>query len=398
MLVGLVAVLAPSPIVRPTAALGVLANPDTLSTRHDRLATVAAPGVLANDVTILGTTAVLVSPTTNGTVSLAADGGYTYSPAAGFVGTDIFTYRDSGLLTNTVSVTITVTNAAPLAAADSYSANAGVTRTISAPGVLNNDTDADGDALSAQLASGPSHGTLALAANGGFSYLATSGYNGSDSFTYRATDGIAFSSIAVVSLNVSSSGSPTPTPTPTPAPTPTPTPAPTPIPTTTAIPTAIPTSIPIATAIPSLIPIATAIPSLIPIATATPRPSPTSTPAPGSSTTPAPTAAPGSTGNTTTGNPSPSASSSAAASASGERPSGPTDGGGSPTSLPHAQTLKHKPRLVTLTDPDAATAFAKLPLPPGTPRHSVSRTSGSWRSPASTGPFQPLPSRCRACC
>jgi hypothetical protein len=324
MLVGLVAVLAPSPIVRPTAALGVLANPDTLSTRHDRLATVAAPGVLANDVTLLGTTAVLVSPTTNGTVSLAADGGYTYSPAAGFVGTDIFTYRDSGLLTNTVSVTITVTNATPVAAADSYSANAGVTRTISAPGVLNNDSDADGDALSAQLASGPSHGTLALAANGGFSYLATSGYNGSDSFTYRATDGIAFSSIAVVSLNVSSSGSPTPTPTPTPAPTPTPTPAPTPIPITTAIPTAIPTSIPIATA----------IPSLIPIATATPRPSPTSTPAPGSSTTPAPTAAPGSTGNTTTGNPSPSAASSAAASGPGERPSGPTDGGGSPTPLP----------------------------------------------------------------
>ena len=249
IVVGLAAVLAPSPLVRPAVALGLIANPDTLTTRHDRLATVAAPGVLANDVTILSATAILDSGTTHGTLNLAADGGYTYSPDAGFVGTDQFTYHDFGLISsNSALVTITVTNAAPVAAPDNYSANAGVTKTISAPGVLNNDSDADGDSLSAELGSGPTHGTLTLAANGGFTYLATSGYSGSDSFTYRATDGIAFSSTTVVSMNVSSSGSPTPTPAPTPTPTPTstPTPIPTPAPTpaTTATPTPAPGTTP----------------------------------------------------------------------------------------------------------------------------------------------------------
>ena len=258
IVIGLAAVLAPSPLVRSAVAVGLFANPDSLTTRHDRLTTVAAPGVLANDVTILSTTAVLDSGTTHGTLNLAADGGYTYSPAAVFVGTDQFKYHDFDLISsNSALVTITVTNAAPIAAPDSYSASAGVTRTISSPGVLSNDSDADGDSLSAELGSGPTHGTLTLAANGGFTYLATSGYSGSDSFTYRATDGIAFSSTTVVSMNVSSSGSPTPTPAPTPTLTPTSTPTP--------IPTPAPT----------------------PATTATPTPTQTATPAPG--TTPAPT-------------------------------------------------------------------------------------------------------------
>src|SRR5947207_2244009 len=87
-------------------ALGVLAAPDTLSTPHDRLATVSAPGVLANDVTLLGTTAILVSTTTHGTLQLASNGGYTYDPSAGYVGTDVFKYKDSGQLLGSATVTI----------------------------------------------------------------------------------------------------------------------------------------------------------------------------------------------------------------------------------------------------------------------------------------------------
>jgi len=85
-----------------------IAVADSYTTPHDRVETVsAANGVLANDVNLLGsTTAVLASTTTHGTLSLNADGSFTYSPAAGFVGTDQFRYHDSGLLTNTVSVTI----------------------------------------------------------------------------------------------------------------------------------------------------------------------------------------------------------------------------------------------------------------------------------------------------
>ncbi|HEY8847442.1 MAG TPA: Ig-like domain-containing protein, partial [Candidatus Limnocylindrales bacterium] len=122
IVVAIAAVLAPSPLVRPPAAIGLIANPDTLSTRHDRLANVAAPGVLTNDLNLLGsTTAVLDSGTTHGTLNLAGNGGYTYMPAAGFVGQDAFKYHDCcllGLPSNSTTVTITVTNAAPVAVND----------------------------------------------------------------------------------------------------------------------------------------------------------------------------------------------------------------------------------------------------------------------------------------
>src|SRR5207237_5702252 len=49
---------------------------------------------------------------------------------------------------------------APVAVPDSYSTPEDTTLTVPAPGVLANDADADGDALTALLVSGPSHGTL----------------------------------------------------------------------------------------------------------------------------------------------------------------------------------------------------------------------------------------------
>ena len=40
-------------------------------------------------------------------------------------------------------------------------------------------------------ASSVAHGTLSLSANGGFTYTPAANYHGSDSFTYRASDGVA---------------------------------------------------------------------------------------------------------------------------------------------------------------------------------------------------------------
>ena len=68
--------------------------------------------------------------------------------------------------------------------------------------MLANDTDADGDALTAVVVSGPSHGTLTLNANGSFTYTPTAGYYGADSFTYKANDGLADSNVATVSLTI----------------------------------------------------------------------------------------------------------------------------------------------------------------------------------------------------
>ena len=46
-------------------------------------------------------------------------------------------------------------------------------------GVLRNDSDANGDALTASLVQGPLHGTLALNADGTFTYTPNADFNGS---------------------------------------------------------------------------------------------------------------------------------------------------------------------------------------------------------------------------
>ena len=101
-----------------------------------------------------------------------------------------------------MTITVTAANDAPTAADDAYSTAEDTTLTVTAPGVLGNDTDPDGDPLSAVLVSGPSHGSLTLNANGSFTYTPAADYNGSDSFTYRASDGTLDSNPATVTITV----------------------------------------------------------------------------------------------------------------------------------------------------------------------------------------------------
>jgi hypothetical protein len=91
---------------------------------------------------------------------------------------------------------------APVAVNDSYSTLQDAPLIIAAPGVLANDTDADGDALTAVLVSGPSHGALTLNANGSFTYTPASGYTGLDSFTYMSNDSQLPSNVATVTIAV----------------------------------------------------------------------------------------------------------------------------------------------------------------------------------------------------
>jgi hypothetical protein len=104
------------------------------------------------------------------------------------------------------SVTVQVTaaeNRAPVAVSDSYAAVEDTVLTVAAKGVLQNDTDADGDVLTAVLAGGPSNGTVSLTSDGSFSYSPKAGFTGTDSFTYKASDGKAESSPAPVTIIVS---------------------------------------------------------------------------------------------------------------------------------------------------------------------------------------------------
>ena len=75
-------------------------------------------------------------------------------------------------------------------------------------GVLSNDTDPDGDPLTAQLVSGPTHGTLNLNANGSFMYTPAANFNGPDTFTYEADDGTSSSPPATVTITVTAVNDP----------------------------------------------------------------------------------------------------------------------------------------------------------------------------------------------
>jgi VCBS repeat-containing protein len=181
---------------------------DSYTTPEDTTLNVALPGVLANDSDVDGDalSAILVSQPTHGSLTLNPNGGFSYMPAANYNGTDSFTYKandgqaDSGIAT--VTITITPVNDAPVAVDDSYTTPEDTTLNVALPGVLANDSDADGDTLSAILVSEPTHGSLTLNSDGSFTYVPSADYNGTDSFTYKASDGQARSDVATVTITV----------------------------------------------------------------------------------------------------------------------------------------------------------------------------------------------------
>jgi VCBS repeat-containing protein len=181
---------------------------ESYNTLEDTLLTVAAPGVLENDTDVDEDilTAVLATTTLHGTLTLNANGGFTYLPELNYAGTDSFTYRVSdGTVTSnlaTTTITITAVNDAPVGIADSYSVLEDNTLTVTAPGILTNDTDVENDPLTAVLQQTVSHGVLSLNPNGGFTYTPTANYYGSDSFSYRAYDGDKYSGITTVTITV----------------------------------------------------------------------------------------------------------------------------------------------------------------------------------------------------
>lgn len=146
-----------------------------------------------------------VTAPSNGTLTLLANGDFTYTPDANFNGADSFVYRlrDDKGGTDTATVTITVNSVND----DPNAVNDNVTTEQDSPvtaNLLTNDTDVDGDTLTpdASPVSGPSNGAVTIAANGTFTYTPDPGYVGADSFVYRITDGNGGSDTATVSITV----------------------------------------------------------------------------------------------------------------------------------------------------------------------------------------------------
>ncbi|HRH79894.1 MAG TPA: Ig-like domain-containing protein [Thiobacillaceae bacterium] len=198
------------------------ARDDTAGTDEDTpLAVDAAHGLLANDsdadhLDVLAVSASDMVSALGAAVAVNVDGGYAYDPSgvlalqqlkAGESLTDSFHYTVSDLAgaTSTAKVSITVTglNDAPVANGDAFSAQEDGVLNVAATGVLGNDNDVEGDPLSTVLVQGPAHGSLALNADGSFSYTPDADFNGSDSFSYRASDGDLSSAVTLVQLTVS---------------------------------------------------------------------------------------------------------------------------------------------------------------------------------------------------
>jgi VCBS repeat-containing protein len=120
-------------------------------------------------------------------------GSHTFSVVA----TDAAGNADPSAATRTWTV-----NTPPVASDDAYAVIGGATLTVVAPGVLGNDSDADGDALTAQLVDAATKGTLTLDTNGALTYTPGEDATGTDTFTYRAFDGLATSNLATVTITI----------------------------------------------------------------------------------------------------------------------------------------------------------------------------------------------------
>ncbi|GAA2647502.1 hypothetical protein Adu01nite_11040 [Paractinoplanes durhamensis] len=180
-----------------------------------------APVARPDTVTTDTNTAVMVTPASNdsdpnhdpisldvvgtgghGTVVDNHDGTLTYTPATGFYGVDSFLYsiRDPAGLTASAIVTVTVRNAPPVAADDTFRVRPDVPTPLD---LLANDSDPNtGQHLSVASAGPVAKGTRAIAADGTVVYRAAAGSIGPDGFTYVLTDDLGRSDTADVTITI----------------------------------------------------------------------------------------------------------------------------------------------------------------------------------------------------
>ncbi|TRX76530.1 Ig-like domain-containing protein [Pseudomonas mangiferae] len=152
----------------------------------------------------------------NGTLTLNADGSFTYVPAAGYSGADSFVYQvvdaDGASATATVTVTVgagTGTNRPPVAS-DSTATTAEDTPLTLDP--LATASDPDGDPLTVTAASA-GNGSVVINPDGTLTYTPNPDFNGSDTLTYTLSDGAGGTVTANVAITITAvNDAPTVTP------------------------------------------------------------------------------------------------------------------------------------------------------------------------------------------
>ena len=160
----------------------IAAVDDSYTTPYD---TDLAGNAATGDTYAPGSVFVATSTPANGTVTMNANGTYTYNPNFGFAGVDTFTYKVTDPTGQVVTATETITITPPAIAAvdDSYTTPYD---TNVAGDAATGDTYAPGSVFVAT--STPAHGTVAMNANGTYTYNPDPNFAGVDTFTYKVTD------------------------------------------------------------------------------------------------------------------------------------------------------------------------------------------------------------------
>jgi hypothetical protein len=148
-------------------------------------------------------TITMVTDPPNGTAVINGDGTITYTPDAGFIGTDSFDYTitdpDGDTDTATVTVTVELGNSPPNAVNDAASTSQSAPVKIT---VLANDSDPDDDALTISSVTPPAHGTALLNADQTITYTPDGSCSGTDSFDYTISDGNGGTDTATVTVAI----------------------------------------------------------------------------------------------------------------------------------------------------------------------------------------------------
>lgn len=185
-----------------------VANNDSASTK---LNTQVVINVLENDSDLEGDSLSIVEAQANNGTTAINNNLIEYTPAQDFSGDDIINYTISDGNGGTASATVSVFvngNTAPVAVDDSYSvaedhelvATAGNSEL---PGVLDNDSDPDGDTLTViEIITEPSLGSLSMAVTGSFVYTPTANKFGVDSFVYQLSDGNGGTATATATITI----------------------------------------------------------------------------------------------------------------------------------------------------------------------------------------------------
>ena len=207
LLVSLLSTLAATP--RDASAASTVARDDSYNLKEDTTLVVKAPGVLKNDNDRDGALKInFLENTDHGQLKFQENGSVTYAPRKNYNGADSARYRACEIKrgnhcdTATVRFKVAPVNDGPDAIDDSYSTEEDKNLSVPAKGVLENDKDIDGDALTAEIVSAPLHGKATIGEDGALDYDPATNHNGPDQITYAVTDEAGAKDMARVDIEV----------------------------------------------------------------------------------------------------------------------------------------------------------------------------------------------------